>query len=345
MNKIESLGTKAILLGILLVCNTCGAVEVTKQGTPSFHEILGVTTDGKGNIYVADTGNHLIRKITRAGVITTLAGTMGAGIAYADGTGTTAKFRWPTGIAIDSAGNVYVADSITIRKITPTGVVTTLAGAAGVAGHADGTGAAASFRNLGGVATDSAGNIYVADTGNNTIRKITPSGIVTTLAGTAGISGKDDGMGAAARFLFPSGVAIDRYSNVYVADSGNGSIRKITPAGVVTTLSYGFNSPSGVATDSAGNVYVADTKSHTIRKITPAGVVTTLAGAENDAGYIDGTGAAARFFLPKGLATDSAGNVYVADSCNFAVRKITPDGVVSTLAGGNAGNCDIETGE
>jgi len=255
----------------------------------------------------------------------------------------------PLGVATDSAGNVYVADSNnTIRKITPAGAVSTLAGTPGVAGNADGTGVAARFNSPRGVATDSAGNVYVADSNNNTIRKITPAGAVSTLAGTAGVGGSADDTGAAARFYFPEGVATDSAGNVYVADSNNNTIRKITPAGAVSTLAgtvgvgdsaddtraaVSFNFPRGVATDSAGNVYVADTFNHTIRKITPAGVVTTLAGTAGVTGSTDGTGAAASFNRPVGVATDSAGNVYVADSFNDTIRKITPAGAVSTLAG------------
>jgi len=248
------------------------------------------------------------------------------------------------GVATDSAGNVYVADSNnTIRKITPAGAVSTLAGTPGVAGNADGTGVAARFNSPRGVATDSAGNVYVADSNNNTIRKITPAGAVSTLAGTAGVGGSADDTGAAARFYFPEGVATDSAGNVYVADSNNNTIRKITPAGVVTTLAgtagvtgstdatgaaASFNRPVGVATDSAGNVYVADSFNDTIRKITPAGAVSTLAGTADVTGSTDATGAAASFNFPQGVATDSAGNVYVADSNNSTIRKITPAGAV-----------------
>src|SRR5207302_1125096 len=165
------------------------------------------------------------------------AGDLG-GAGNVDGVGASARFNTPFGVATDSAGNVYVADTFnnTIRKITPAGVVTTLAGTAGVAGSTDATGAAARFTSPESVATDSAGNVYVADTGNNTIRKITPAGVVTTLAGTAGVVGSTDAIGAAASFGFPNGVATDSAGNVYVADTLNSTIRKITPAGVVTTL-------------------------------------------------------------------------------------------------------------
>src|SRR6185369_12272260 len=307
-------------------------------------------------------------------VVTTLAGHVPLKDQYgnpigdsADGTGSAAGFNYPTGVAVDSAGNVYVADTLnhTIRKVTPAGVVTTLAGNASITnpsgfslgGYADGTGRAAPFYAPQDVAVDSAGNVYVADTYNSTIRKVTPTGVVTTLAGLAGSSGTADATGNAARFNFPSGVAVDSAGNVYVADTSNKAIRKVTPVRVVTTLAglagsfvsadgtgsaARFNQPYGAAVDSAGNVYVADYGNNTIRKVTPAGVVTTLAGLANGFGSADGTGSATRFIQPFGVAVDSAANVYVADHDNNTIRKVTPAGVVTTLAGlaGFAGSAD-----
>lgn len=318
-----------------------------------FNAPAAVATDHNGNVYVVDTGNHAIRKITPAGVVSTFAGKAAMGGAV-DGAGTQASFKVPKGIAVDSTGNFYVADSAnnTIRKITPAGVVSTLAGTTGtVSASKDGTGAAAAFFTPQGMATDLSGNVYVAETGSNLIRKISPGGVVTTLAGNSA-GGSANGTGVAASFSAPGGLVTDAAGNVYVADTGNNSIRKITPAGVVTTLAgggvgsgdgvgvaAGFNGPTGLAIDGSGNLYVADAYNRTIRKVTPAGQVTTLAGTAGAPGYADGIGAAARFNRPLFLTLDASGNLYVADNLGCTIRKITPAGEVTTVAGtpGSAG--------
>jgi sugar lactone lactonase YvrE len=310
----------------------------------------GLAVDSSGNVFVADRLNHTIRKITAAGVVTTLAGQSGVS-GSVDGNGSSARFYIPTGLAVDSIGNVYVADTgnHTIRKITAGGAVTTFAGQSGVSGSTDATGSSARFNNPKGVAVDSSGNIYVADYFNHTIRKITPAGLVTTFAGMAGTNGSSDGIGTSARFFYPSGLTVDSGDNVYVADNSNHTIRKITSAGLVTTLAgmagtsgyidsggtgARFNSPTGVTVDGSGNVYVADTMNHTIRTVTPAGVVSTLAGSSvGTSGSADGTGSAARFNSPTGVTVDGNNNIYVADTVNNTIRRITFGGVVTTLAG------------
>jgi sugar lactone lactonase YvrE len=345
IRKITPAGVVTTLAGTAGVTGHADGSGAAAQ----FNVPSGIAADRAGNLYVADTFNNTIRKITATGVVTTLAGTAGV-TGSADGSGAAAQFSFPFGIALDPAGNLYVADTFnhTIRKITATGVVTTLAGTAGVRGSADGSGAAAQFSFPQGIAADAVGNLYVADEGNGTIRKITPAGVVTTLAGTAGVIGSADGSGAAAQFNAPAGIAADPAGNLYVTDSANNTIRKIAAAGVVTTLAGTagvtgsadgsgaaalFAGPAGIAADSAGNLYVADAGNDTIRKITPAGVVTTLAGTAGVTGSADGSGAAAQFYDPAGIAADPAGNLYVADAANYTIRKITAAGVVTTLAG------------
>lgn len=300
-----------------------------------FYSPNGVAVDSGGNVYVADAANFVIRKITPAGVVTTVAGAVGVP-GWANGRGTAARFFTPVGIAVDGAGNLYVSDVQlqVIRKITPAGDVTTLAGTTWAQGSVDGTGAAARFYAPQGVGVDSSGNVYVND--YYTVRKITPAGVVTTLAGTSSIEGSADGTGAAARFGSQRGLAVDGAGNIYVADSQNQRIRKVTQAGVVTTLAApaaGFGDPQGVTVDGNGNVYVADRVFCAVYKITSGGVVTTFAGTPATSGSVDGLGAAARFRGPLSLAADASGNIYVDDSYNNAIRKITPDGVVSTFAG------------
>ena len=353
IRKITPAGVVTTLAGTI---GSSGTTDGT--GTAArFIEPRGIAADSNGNLYVADYGAHTIRKISSAGVVTTLAGT-GSNPGTSDGAGASAKFYYPSGVTVDIAGNVYVADTSnnTIRKITAAGVVTTLAGLAGRSSSVNAAGAAARFEDPYAVAADSLGNVYVADATDHSIRKSTPAGVVTTLAGTAGSFGSSDGMGSAARFKGPLGIAVDGVGTVYVADTGNSIIRKITATGAVTTLAgtagssssadgagvaARFSEPNGIAVDSAGNLYVADTSNGTIRKISAAGAVTTLAGTAGSSGLMDGTGSAARFQVPFDVAVDIAGNVYVSDHGNHAVRKITPAGVVTTLAGsGTAGNSD-----
>ena len=311
----------------------------------SFNMPQGAAVDASGNVYVVDTLNHRIRKVTPGGVVTTFAGTGGEGAV--DGPALNASFRYPSGVAVDSSGNVYVADAGTnlIRKVTPGGMVSTLAGS-GTARFADGTGAAASFNYPTGIAVDLGGNLYVADARNNLIRKVTRDGVVTTLAGiVAGsiIKGKapnpyQDGTGTTATFNFPVGIAVDAVGDIYVADFNNHRIRKVTPGGVVTTLAgngtatfadgpgtaAAFNYPYSLAVDAGGNVYVADNGNQRIRKVRPDGLVTTLAGS-GAAGYSNMTQPAltAPFAGPRGVAVDTAGNLFVVEYNNNCVKKIT----------------------
>lgn len=306
----------------------------------------GITSDHEGNVFVADAGNHTIRKITPAGKVTTLAGAAGLSGA-ANGLGTVARFNSPQGIAVDNNGNILIADTgnHTIRKITPTGMVTTIAGAAGLSGSANGRGATARFYNPTGIAIDSAGNVFVTDTDNHTVRKITSADQVSTFAGIAGTHGSTDGTGTNALLNSPVKITIDRDDNLFVTTGT--TIRKITSMGVVTTyagatftgstdgnLAFArFFFPIGISADRNGNIFVADTWNYTIRQISASGIVTTLAGMPMQCGYADGTGADARFSWVADLTVSPSGNLFVADTGNHTIRKITATGVVTTLAG------------
>ena len=313
---------------------TAGSTDATGTAA-SFSKPSYLVFDASDNLYVTDNTNHKIRKITSAGVVTTFAG--GAAGPF-DGTGTTARFNGPNGITHDASGNFYVADASNhkIRKMTSAGVVTTFAGT-GSPGTADGTGTAAGFFQPSGIAIDASGNLYVAELYANRIRKITPAAVVTTFAGSlAFAAGSTDGTGTAATFNGPTSIAIDASDNLYVAENGGNKIRKITSAGVVTTLAGSgvagstdgigtaatFNAPAGIAVDALGNVYVTESGGNKIRKITSAGVVTTIAGS-GTSGAIDGVGTAASFNNPLGLVVDGSGHLYVAGYSGNNIRKVS----------------------
>ena len=244
-----------------------------------------------------------------------------------------------------------------IRKVSSSGTVTTLAGSTANRGYADGSGTAAMFNNPLGVAVDAAGNVFVADTYNNAIRKIDTSGAVTTLAGSATTRGENDATGTAASFNYPTSVAVDTGGNVYVADAFNATIRKVTARGDVTTLAGSagvmgltnasgihalFNLPTALTIDNGGNVYVTDSNNALIRKVTSGGTASTVAGIAGIAGYRDGTSTTALFSQPRGITVDGTGTVYVADTGNALIRKITSDGTVTTVpikaAGSSSGS-------
>ncbi len=279
IRKISSSGLVSTFAGS---AGRAGSANATGAAA-SFFGPQGLATDGSGTIFVTEN-NHTIRRITSGAVVTTLAG-LPAVNGTTDGIGSAARFNVPSGVALDSAGNLYIADSSnhTIRKTSASGTVTTLAGSPDLPGMADGTGAGARFNLPSAVAIDAAGNLYVADFANHTIRKITGAGVVSTLAGTPGTSGASNGAGLAARFSYPSGIAVD----------------------------------------ASGRIFVADQNNHTIRAVTAAGVVTTVAGGTGITGSTNGTGSATRFYYPTDVAVDRAGNLYVAESFSQTIRKGT----------------------
>lgn len=266
----------------------------------------------------------------------------------------------PAGMAVDPAGNLYFADEgrAVIEKLSPTGILQLIAGQPGVTGSANGPAASASFGQPEGVALDASGNIYVADAGNNAVRKITPAGLVSTVAGIPGVFGGQNGPEASATFAEPKALATDAAGNLYIADCDNGAIRKINTSGTVSTLATISGFPQGIAIDGSGNIFIScgppDVYStfstpygDTIYKRSAAGVVTLYAGQSLTNGSTDGPGSQALFFNPSGLATDAAGDLFVADTNNCTIREISPAGIVTTVAGmaGSSGLVDGSGGQ
>jgi streptogramin lyase len=271
-----------------------------------FSSPSAVAVDAAGYLYVADMGNNTIRKVSPSGDVTTLAGLAGQS-GQLNGQGAQARFIAPSGIAVDEAGNVYVAEfaSDTIRKISPEGAVSLLAGSPGNAGWKDAKGDNAHFRNPWSVAVDKSGHVYVADKDNFVIREITPDGTVSTIAGKPGTPGFADGKREMARFRDPQGVAVDYFGNVYVADTGNQAIRKISPSGEVTTIAQGLSNPESVAVDAVGTVYFTDNSGvHKIANDKVEILPALMLAAEPD-------GPAAH---ADSIAVDKRGKVYVDDT-------------------------------
>ncbi len=217
---------------------------------------------------------------------------------------------------------------------------TNFVGQPGTPGMADGTGSDARFNAPVGIVADAAGSLFVADFSNHTIRKVTRKGAVTTFAGAAGQSGYVDGPAATARFNNPFYLALDSAGNLYVTDLLNHAVRKITPGGVVSTFAGGngeLNRPAGLAFDAADNLFVADTANHVIRLVTPRGLMVNFAGSPSARGAVDGTLDAVRFSFPSDLCVDAKGNIFIADAGSYSIRKLSADGVVSTIAGGTVG--------
>lgn len=347
-HTIRQIATDGRVTTLAGAAGSPGAVE--GQGSAArFNEPSGIAVGGDGALLVADSRNHAIRRVTLAGAVTTVAGQLGVGGA-ADGVGAAARFNYPGGLAVDGSGVIWVADTrnCTIRRVTAAGEVTTFAGSPNAVGSLDGNGASARFFFPNAVAISGAG-LWVADTSNSTIRRISAGGDVTTLAGQAGLAGNQDGTGTSARFWYPAGiVASPDGTAAWIVDTWNHTLRRVTGGGVVDTVAglaggsgwvdgagpaARFDRPHGLAGAPDGSMWVSDAFGHTIRKITAAGVVTTVAGHGGVAGYQDATGDAARFASPVGLARASDGSVLVADSDNHVIRRVAPDGSVTTVAG------------
>ncbi len=322
---------------------------------PPFSAPAGVAVDTAGNLYISDTGNCLVREVTAGGAVVTVAGNGSCGFSGDGGAATSAQLNSPTGLAVDAAGRVYIADSgnNAIRMVSG-GNITTVAGVGGSAGY-DGDGGPAVRARLDvptGVALDAAGNLYISASASNGIREVRiANGTIATIAGNGrqGFAG-DGGAAVGAELWAPWGVATDSAGDVFIGDYYNYRVRKIGTDGKISTLAgngltdyHGDGGPAtasrlvqpkAVAVDSAGNLYIADTFGNTVRKVTPDGTTTTLAGTGVQ-GYSGdgGLATAAQLNRPRGIAVDSTGNVYISDTDNQRVREVTTDGKINTFAG------------
>ncbi|GAB3625896.1 Serine/threonine-protein kinase PknD [Pandoraea terrae] len=325
---------------------------------------FGVAVDAAGNVYIGDTSNFRIRKVDTSGTITTIAGNGTLGFSGDGGAATSAQLAFPQGVAVDAAGNVYIADSDNgrIRKVDASGTITTIAGN-GTFGFSGDGGAATSAQLADpfAVGVDAAGNVYIADLDNQRIRKVDTSGTITTMAGngTYGFSG-DGGAATSAQLFSPIGVAVDAAGNVYIADQSNQRIRKVDTSGTITTMAgngtptFGGDggpatsaqllNPSGIGEDSAGNVYIADTGNERVRRVDASGSITTAAGT-GVAGFSGdgGSAASAQLNNPSAIAANAAGDVFVADTANNRIRKIASSGTITTFAGGGPGMGELAT--
>jgi sugar lactone lactonase YvrE len=303
-----------------------------------------VAVDAAGNVYVADQVNHCIRKINTSGIISTVAGTGVQGNSGDGGLATSANLYLPTGVAVDGAGNIYIADYFVnrIRKVNTSGIISTIAGSGAQGFSGDGGPAtSAKFYWPGAVAVDGAGNLYISDQRNNRIRKVNTAGIITTIAGN-GIQGYtgDGGVATTAAINSPQGLGVDAAGNVYFSDGGNNHIRKISTAGIITNFAgngiNGFSGdggqagsaaifgPDGIMVDANGAVYFADSNNNRIRVVNAYGFIYSIAG-DGTGGFAGdgGPATAAELYSPEAVAVDANGNIFIADRANMRIRKVT----------------------
>jgi uncharacterized protein (TIGR03437 family) len=351
VRRISAAGTITTVAGN----GTQGYAGFTGPATSAwFSNPIAVAMDSTNNLYIADYGNNVVRKVTAAGNITTVAGNGTRGYSGDGNAAVSALLSLPYGIAVDGSGSLYIADNgnNAVRKVSPAGVITTIAGNGKKGFSGDGGPAtAAQLNGPEGITLDSAGNLYIADTGNNSVRMISPAGTITTVAGTGdpGYAG-DGGTALSSQLNGPESVTTDAAGNLYIADYGNNVVRKVSRSNIVTTLagngSFEYSGdggsamnaqlyrPTGITIDRAGNLYFVDGGNNVVRRISPTGIIAKFAG-NGTIGYAGdgGSATAAQLNNAQGLAADSAGNLYIADYGNECIRRVSLDGVITTIAG------------
>ncbi|MEU1409662.1 NHL repeat-containing protein, partial [Streptomyces sp. NPDC005728] len=347
MTTSRAVATAAFPDGTIITAAGNGEAGFVVDGGPAvgtkLYNPYGVAMDGAGNLYIAEVSNHRVRKVTPNGIITTVAGNGQNGFVSDGGPAVATKLNSPYSVAVDGAGNLYIADygNHRVRKVTPNGIITTVAGNGQNGFVSDGGPAVATKLNYPlGVAVDREGNLYIADQSNHRVRKVTPNGIITTVAGN-GQAGfvSDGGPAVATKLHYPWGVAVDQDGNLYIGDRYNHRVRKVTPNGIITTVAgngqagyvadggpavaTSLNYPAAVAVDGAGNLYIGDGNNHRVRKVTTNGIITTVAG-NGVAGYVTDGGPAVgeRLYYPYGVAVAPSGDLYIGDGSNQRVRKV-----------------------
>jgi uncharacterized repeat protein (TIGR01451 family) len=357
VRKVDSSGNISTAAGDGDCCTPSG------DGGPAAGAAIGIpyalAVDSSGNLFISDVTNNIVREVTVSGTITTVAGNGVLGYSGDGGAATAAKLDGPYGIAVDSSGNLYIADRFNYRiRMVSGGTITTVAGNGKCCYSGDGNSATNAMLDApSGVAVDSSGNIYIADTFNGRVRMINASGTITTVAGNGAYGFAGDGAAANnAKLAYPEGVAVDSSGNLFIADSANARIREVNAAGVIATFVGGalndggvsafglLNQPSGIARDNKGNTYIADTNNNRVREVAANGIITTVAGTGTPGSTGDGGAAAgAQLNAPQGLALDSSGNLYIADTNNHRIRMVDGSGNITTVAGN--GNCCSATGD
>jgi len=358
VRKVDLSGNITTVAGNGICCSPTG--DTGPAANAQIGISYGLAIDSSGNLYFSDYTNNIVRQVNPSGIIITVAGNGSGGFSGDGGPATVAKLNYPFGLAVDPSGNLYIADymNLRIRKVDTSGNITTVAGNGTCCFSGDG-GSATSARVAYpyGVAADSNGNLYIADTVNERIRKVNASGIISTVAGSGGLGfAGDRGSATLAQLRTPEGVAVDSNGNLYISDAGNNRIRLVTPDGIITTLVGGglndggpavfglLNLPSGVVRDNAGNTYIAENYNNRVREVSASGVITTIAGT-GASGFSGDLGPAttAQLNAPEGLALDGSGNLYIADGNNHRVRKLDTSGNISTVAGN--GTCCAFNGD
>ena len=348
VEKVSPSGTLSIFAGVVGQSGapTAGPATSSDLGTP-----YGVAVDGSGNVYIADTQNGVVEKVASSGALSIFAGVVGQSGAPTAGPATSSDLDGPSGVAVDSSGNVYIADynNSVVEKVTSSGTLSIIAGIAWGGAPTPGP-ATSSGLSPSGVAVDGSGNVYIADAGNDVVEKVTPSGTLSIFAGVVGHSGPPTaGPATSSDLNSPSGVAVDSSGNVYIADAGNDVVEKVTPSGTLSIFAGRVGqsgaptagpatssdlSPFGVAVDSSGNVYIADYQNDVVEKVSPSGTLSIFAGVVGQDGPpTPGPATSSDLGSQYGVAVDSSGNVYIADYQNHVVEKVTSSGTLSIFAG------------